>query len=96
MSRRPTYAQLISLLVRLGFRDVSRDQVERVFHHEGTDTLVAFSMMHKADDDAITSGDWLSAKTNLEANGLVDGPLDERIEEDRRAGSADVDDSSIA
>jgi hypothetical protein len=95
MSRRPTYAQLISLLLRLGFRDVSRDQVERAFHHQGTDTLVAFSMMHKADDDPVTSGDWLSAKTNLEANGLVDGPLDQRIEENRTAESPDVDDSSI-
>ena len=76
MFRKPTYAQLFLLLDRLGVQDISKGWSERAFHHPASDTLLAFSMLHKSDSDLIASGDWLSAKTNLETDGLIDGPLE--------------------
>ena len=89
MFRKPTYAQLFSLLDRLGFRDLSKGLSERAFHHSASDTLLAFSMLHKSDSNLVASGDWLSAKTNLEANGLIDGPLELRFAEAAPAEDAD-------
>ncbi len=76
MFRTPTYALLFSFLDRLGFQDISKGSSERAFHHPASDALLAFSMLHKSDSDPIVSGDWLSAKTNLETDGLIDGPLE--------------------
>jgi hypothetical protein len=59
------------------------------WYHYPSDTLPAFSMLHKSDSDLVASGDWLSAKTNLQANGLIDGPLEHRFIEAPSAEDAD-------
>ena len=83
MSRRLTYAELFDLLRRLGFREVSN----RAFHHEESDTLVAFSA--RDPNAPVSGGDLLSAETNLRASGLIKGSLEERLRRVARGGGTD-------
>jgi hypothetical protein len=89
MSRPPTYAQLFRLLESLGFREDSRAPMQRAFHHQPSNTLLVFSLMGKAEDSPMASGDLLSARVNLESSGLIKGRLEDQLPQ--RAPSPGID-----
>ncbi len=71
-SSSPTYRDLFSLLLSMGFQEKLRTQApfqHRVFLHAQTDTVLAFG---RQADEKVTSADMLSTEVHLQAKGITD------------------------
>ena len=78
----PTYKCLFKFLLDLGFEDCSNSQIERVFEHPATETLVAFSMIAEAREDGPVRGsDLTSVEIRLVQIGLLGGSLNDALRE---------------
>ena len=77
-----TYRRLFKYLIDLGFEDCSKSEIDRVFEHPATETLVVFSMLGKAADDGLVRGaDFTSVEVRLLQCGLLEGSLDDALRE---------------
>ena len=81
-----TYAEVFALLQRLGFRDSSSSDSERVFQHPESGIVLAFAML---DDPSplrpVRPADLLSTEMRLQHHGLIAGPIRDAIERVRDA-----------
>lgn len=71
-----TYQNLFVLLASLGFQEQRPGKVAakpRVFLHEKTDTILAFS---RETNESVTSADMLSTEVHLHARGIAEQPLE--------------------
>ena len=71
-----TYKWLFTYLERLGFKDTSPSEFERVFEHSEHRILLAFSMLGDAAvDRPVRDADVASVEFRLQQEGLLTGAL---------------------